>query len=458
MPFTILRDDITRVEADAIVNSANPRPLIGSGTDSAIYRAAGWLKLLTARQKIGRIERGQAAATPAYRLKAKHIIHTVGPKWAGGNCGERETLRACYRNSLALAEELGADSIAFPLISSGVYGFPKDEALSIALDEIGSFLKTHDMMVKLIVFDPASFELSSRLMGQIEAYISDSESKDLLEEEYSGNFSRTLPYRRESSPFAPVSFEARARVAPTRPSRADKKPRRQMKRLPRENNPLPDTFPAPEINLPTDKTCEQTEEAKKRGAETPPEILPSRAEAGSFEAEEAEALSFKEKKEDKNAAFDEAEEESALSAAKEAVLFAGPSKSMVAEKAQADESLDELLKRTSKTFQQKLFELIDSRGLDDVTVYKKANVDRKLFSRIRCNEDYRPLRKTAVAFGIALELDLDTMEDLLARAGIAFSPSSVFDKIITFFVKQGNYDIFEINAALFKYGQPILGE
>lgn len=117
-----------------------------------------------------------------------------------------------------------------------------------------------------------------------------------------------------------------------------------------------------------------------------------------------------------------------------------------------------MLDEAGETFQQRLFHLIDERGLDDVTVYKKANIDRKVFSRIRCKEDYRPSKKTAVAFAIALRLDLPGMMDLLQRAEIAFSPSSKFDLIITYFVSNGIYDIFEINAALFRYGQPLLGE
>ena len=120
-------------------------------------------------------------------------------------------------------------------------------------------------------------------------------------------------------------------------------------------------------------------------------------------------------------------------------------------------SLDEVLERSGDTFQQKLFKLIEESGMDDVTVYKKANIDWKVFSRIRCKKDYKPTKKTAVAFAIALQLDMPAMLDLLSRAEIAFSPSSKFDLIITYFVTNKVYDIYEINAALFKYGQPILG-
>ena len=160
MPFQIIRNDITKVKATVIVNTANPHPVIGGGTDSAIYKAAGEKELLAERKKIGDIAPGQALATPAFNLPAKHIIHTVGPAWVDGNHGERDILRFCYFNSLTLAAKLKAKSIAFPLISTGVYGFPKDEALDIATAEIGMLLLTHEMESILVVFDKKAFEIS----------------------------------------------------------------------------------------------------------------------------------------------------------------------------------------------------------------------------------------------------------------------------------------------------------
>ena len=171
MPFQIIRNDITKVKATVIVNTANPRPVIGGGTDSAIYKAAGEKELLAERKKIGDIAPGQAVATPAFNLPAKHIIHTVGPAWVDGNHGECDILRFCYFNSLTLAAKLKAKSIAFPLISTGVYGFPKDEALDIATTEIGKFLLTHEMEIILVVFDKKAFEISGQQFGQIKAYI-----------------------------------------------------------------------------------------------------------------------------------------------------------------------------------------------------------------------------------------------------------------------------------------------
>lgn len=330
MPFQIIRNDITKVQADVIVNTANPQPRIGRGTDSAIYAAAGADALLAERRKIGDIAPGQAAATPAFALPAKYIIHTVGPVWTDGNSGERDILRACYENTLALALELKAESIAFPLIATGVYGFPKDEALNIALSEIGKFLLLHEMTVILVVFGSKTFELSAQIVGAIDEYIDEHQERALLETEYVG------------------------------------------------------------------WTVDDFARWRRNVQQHPAETIP--------------------------------------------------------------QNLDRMLHDAGETFQQRLFRLIDESGMDDVTVYKKANIDRKVFSRIRCKKDYKPSKKTAVAFAVALELTMPEMLDLLACAGIALSKSDKFDLIITYCVRNGIYDIYKINAILFDYGQPILGE
>jgi len=355
MPFQIIRNDITKVKADAIVNTANPKPRIGRGTDSAIYAAAGEEQLLAARKKIGDIAPGQAVSTDAFALSAKYIIHTVGPAWIDGNHGEKDVLRSCYEESLNLAAELKCKSIAFPMIATGVYGFPKDEALNIALSAIGKFLLTHEMKVILVVFDRKALELSEKLVGGIEQYI-DEHAADLLRKaEYGGEYTSDIRRRRLAQ------LERAEELYDLKESDADE---------------VADEATSPIIGLPD----------------------------------------------------------------------------------VAGKSLDDILGGVGATFQQRLFQLIDERGLDDVTVYKKANIDRKVFSRIRCKADYKPKKKTAVAFAIALELDLPTTLDLLSRAGMAFSPSDGFDLIVSYFITNKNYDIYEINAALFKYGQPVLGD
>ena len=361
MPFQIIRNDITKVKADAIVNTANPNVAVGSGTDSAIYHAAGEKQLLAERKKIGIMMPGEAAYTPAFNLDAKYVIHTIGTSWIDGNHNEREILYSCYKKSLDLAAELECKSIAFPLIATGVYGFPKDEALQIALAEINKFLLSHEMKVILVVFDRKAFELSGKLVGDIEEYIDEHSANEIRDAEYGGR-SRNERYER-------------------------------LERI---------------------------------------EALHSAEMLDYFDDEEAE----------------EDESDNQIIYADAAPAFMDVS----------GKSLDEVLGSSEDTFQQRLFKLIDESGMDDVSVYKKANIDRKVFSRIRCKEDYKPKKKTAVAFAIALELDMPTMLDLLSRAEIAFSPSNKFDLIITYFITNKVYDIFEINAALFKYGQPILGE
>ena len=170
MPFEIVRNDITNMHVDVIVNTANPRPVIGLGTDSRIHEKAG-PELLVARQKIGSITCGSAAITPAFDLDAKYVIHTVGPVWDGGSYGEEALLRNCYDNSLKRALEHNCESIAFPLISTGNYGFPKDKALQIAIAAFSEFLLEHEMQIYLVVFDHKSFKLSEKLFQEVAAYI-----------------------------------------------------------------------------------------------------------------------------------------------------------------------------------------------------------------------------------------------------------------------------------------------
>lgn len=368
MPFTIIRNDITKVAADAIVNTANPEPTVGRGTDSAVYEAAGREKLLAARRKIGAIEPGGAAHTKAYALPARYIIHTVGPVWIDGASGERETLRRCYENSLALAQKLGCRSVAFPLISTGTYGFPKDEALEIALSAIQRFLLQSEMLVTLVVFGREAFRLSERLFGGVREFIDEKTAAQQYAREYSGDDARRYEAIRRRAEMAKMKAAA---------------PRAEQDAEETEYAPAPSS-PAP---------------AAKRPAAPRP-----------------------------------------------------VSGDMVGQA-----TLEDFLKCEEDTFQQRLFRLIDASGMDDVTVYKRANLDRKLFSAIRKKKDYRPKKQTAVALAIALRLDLKTTRDLLARAELAFSPSNKFDLIVSYFITNRNYDIFELNAVLFDYGQPLLG-
>ena len=364
MPFQIVRNDIVKVKADAIVNTANPKPQIGSGTDTAVYQAAGKELLLRERKKIGDIAPGQVAVTPAFALPAKVIIHTVGPVWIDGNHHEIETLASCYRESLEKAKENACKSIAFPLIATGSYGFPKDRALQTAISVISDWLLTHEMKVTLVVFDQKSFALSGKVFHDVDTFIDEHYVTEKRNEEYA------------------YGHHLRSEIEMVR---------RRRKQLVKEASP---------------SVAADYDESH---AEVPHPLASASASVGAVPP------------------------------------------------AQATSSLENMLAGAGETFQERLLRLIDARQLSDVDVYNKANLDRKLFSKIRCNAEYHPKNKTAVALAIALELSIEETRDLLERAEFALSPSSQFDLIITWFIQNRKYDIYEINLALFDHKQPLLG-
>ena len=343
MPFEIVRNDITKMAVDAIVNTANPKPVIGAGTDSKIHEVAG-PELLLARQAIGYIDVGCAAITPAFSLRANYVIHTVGPVWDGGSYGEEESLRNCYGNSLKLAVENHCKSVAFPLISTGNYGFPKDKALQIAISVFSAFLLEHELQIYLVVFDRDSFKLSEKLFQSVASYI---------DEHYVETH--------EIAAYGAVP-ENRRRI----------RRRRDM---------------------------EACESSAMLG-----ELMPCAPQA--------------------------------------------VPKAM---------SLEDMLKQADAGFTETLLNLIDKSGKKDSEIYKKANLSKQHFSKIRNNPNYKPTKPTAIALALALELSLEDTKDLIGRAGYALTNSSKFDLIIRYFVEQGNYNVVEINLALYEFDQSLLG-
>ena len=364
MPLHIVRNDITTMKVDAIVNAAKESLLGGGGVDGAIHRAAG-PDLLKECRTLGGCKTGQAKITKGYRLPAKFVIHTVGPVWQGGSCGERELLISAYRSSLELAFANKCETVAFPLISSGVYGYPKDQALKIAVDTIGDFLLSHDMTVYLVIFDRAAYTIGGKLFADIAAYIDDhyvSEHTDSLEEQ-----------RRQFMGFnAPSMTEA-----PRTPAKAAHWSDENLSQPDENLSKLPMWESIPAVPL-----------------------TPTAAPAV---------------------------------------------------------SLDEALSQLDESFSQMLLRKIDERGLTDAQCYKKANIDRKLFSKIRSDVHYKPSKPTAMAFAVALELPLEEARDMLEKAGFAFSHASKFDIIVEYFIAHQNYNIFEINEALFAFDQSLLG-
>lgn len=376
MPFAMVRNDITQMKVDAIVNAANQSLLGGGGVDGAIHRAAG-PQLLEECRTLGGCRTGEAKITKGYNLPAKYVIHTVGPIWHGGTHGEEELLTACYRHSLELAVENGCESVAFPMISAGAYGYPHEQAMAVAVNTITGFLMDHDLgdrdlMVYLVVFRRESFLHAKKLFRDIDEYIDDVYAESHINR------------RRE---------EARRRLW-----REDKKAALDLDMELSEMNYM--------------GSCEDI-----RPSATP--SLPCMAR----------------------------EEEPCMAA---------PSPKQ-AYKADALPSLDELLKKTDAGFSETLMRLIDEKAISDVQCYKKANVDRKLFSKIRSNPDYRPTKQTACAFAVALELTLPEAEDLLKKAGYALTNSSKFDIVLDYCFRNRIYNIHDINYVLFSHDLPLLG-
>lgn len=337
MPFEIVRNDIVNMQVDAVVNTANPNPVIGSGVDSGIHKKAGH-ELLVARQKIGCIDFGDAAITPGFDLDARFVIHTVGPVWKDGSHREEQILSSCYRNSLTLAKEHECESIAFPLIATGNYGFPKPLALQIAVREISTFLLENEMQVYLVVFGKEAFALSEKLFKSVSSYIDENYIRSKKLDEY--------------------------------------------------------------------------------GTES---MYGSRLEARRIREQECADMSV----------------EAAIS--------------------MDSDDWGQLINDLDAGFSETLLQLIDRTGKKDSEIYKKANVDRKLFSKIRNNMDYRPSKTTALAFAFALELDVEETKDFISRAGFALSHSSKFDVIVEYFLVNRNYNVFELNEVLFAFDQPLIG-
>lgn len=378
MPIKIIRADITKVKADAIVNAANSTLLGGGGVDGAIHRAAG-PGLLMECMKLGGCKVGQAKLTKAHRLPSKFIIHTVGPKWKGGQNGERELLESCYRESLRVATDNQCESVAFPLISSGVYGYPKDQALKVAIDTITAFLIEHEMLVYIVVFDKSAFQISEKLFADITSFIDDK--------------------------YVDTRFKF------VQPRRSDDG----------ESTVLAETIILDGRD--TDDCIFSIFSREDRSAEDS-EAYPAAARP------EAQPV-----------------------AASPKARPAAPS----ASKQMFTASLEDVVKQIDESFSQMLLRKIDESGMTDAECYKKANVDRKLFSKIRSDVNYRPSKTTAIAFAIALELDLVETKDMLMKAGFALSHSNKFDIIIEYFITNENYNIFEINEALFAFDQSLLG-
>lgn len=395
MPFKIVRNDITKMNTEAIVNTANDQPQVGTGCDSAVYSAAGYDELLSYRkEKIGAVKEGEVFITPGFHLPAKYIIHAVSPLYIDGSHREEELLRSCYRKSLALAAAHGIRSIAFPLISTGGFGYPKEEGMRIAVDEIHSFLLHTDMQIYLVVFDEKATRMGRSLYPDLEAYIDRNYVQERFEEEYDDAL-----YDAESGSGA--RYEAKYREARRRPFGGGTAPY------------------APTSGRRTEKAQERRPGSiiKEKGA-----VLQNSV-AGSSVLESPDAEPYF----GEDFAIEEIERK-----------------------------LAERMEHMSDTFPEYLLYLIREKGMKNSDVYKRAIVDKKVFSKIKNNPDYHPQKLTALCLCIGAELNMDEARDLLARAGYALSPCDKTDIIFSYFIEHGIYDMIELDIQLEEHGLPCI--
>ena len=362
MPFKIVRNDITKMDTEAIVNTANKHPIVGTGCDYAVYKAAGYDELLAWRKKhIGLVKEGDVFITPGFRLPAKYIIHAVSPLYVDGNHKEEELLRSCYRKSLALAAEKGIRSVAFPLISTGGFGYPKEEGMRIAVDAIHGFLLNSDMDIFLVVFDEKATKMGRNLYPDLEAYIDLNYVQERDEEEYGASFSETVSPRSESA---------------------------------RDRHYLQNSYRAGRLRQ-----------------------RPFGNQAAALDEDFA----------DEDFAIEEMERK-----------------------------LEERMAHMSDTFSQYLLYLIREKGMENTEVYKRAIVDKKVFSKIKNNPGYHPQKLTSLCLCIGAKLNMDETRDLLARAGYALSPCDKTDIIFSYFIENGIYDMIELDIQLEEHGLPCI--
>ncbi|MBR3241527.1 MAG: macro domain-containing protein [Parasporobacterium sp.] len=416
MSFRIVRNDITKMNTEAIVNTANEQPVVGTGCDSAVYKAAGYDALLSYRkEKIGIVQEGEVFITPGFDLPAKYIIHAVSPLYLGGSEGEEIKLRSCYRKSLELAGENGIRSVAFPLISTGGFGYPKEEGIRIAADEINAFLLNHEMEIFLVVFDDKAKSLGERIYPDLEEYIDQNYVEEKREEEYGGGWKSQYSAGFNASAEASVDFRETSEYPTDINERRDIRGRqgvegtRRDKRTDFRTDAL--QAPAPIGSVKPPALAKESKETRlrsifKKGSRKAPSMV-----------SEDEYLDFEEEHESR---------------------------------------LEERIKHLSDTFSEYLLYLIQNKNMQNAEVYKRAIVDKKTFSKIKNNADYHPQKLTALCLCVGAKLNLDESKDLLARAGYALSPCDKTDIIFSYFIENEIYDMIELDIQLEEHGLPCI--
>ena len=422
MPLKIVRDDITKMNTQAIVNTANQKPIVASGCDYAVYMAAGYDELLKYRvDNIGYMPEGEAFITPGYMLKSEYIIHVVSPMYRGGLDDEEEKLRSCYRNALQIAKENNISSISFPLISTGNFGYPKEEGMRIAVDEINAFLFENEMTIFLVVFDEKSTELGKKIYPDLESYINRSYVRKKVDEEYA--YGALGGNGRVYSSYEPTDFlGSSARMAA--PGSAQ----------------VSDSMPAPM-------------------AASMPSMTPTAAakNKSSKSSNRFPLLNRKAKKEDDKCSAANYTMPKAPEPPVESCYEGGYSEDFALDFEEEHESrLNERMQHISDTFSQYLLYIIQKKGMENSEVYKRAIIDKKIFSKIKNNPNYHPQKITALCLCIGAKLNMDETKDLLARAGYALSPCDKTDIIFSYFIENEIYDMIELDIQLEEYGLPCI--
>ena len=406
MAFKIVRNDITKMNTQAIVNTANAHPVVGAGCDSAVYKAAGYEKLLDYRkEKIGFVPEGDVFITPGFDLKAQFIIHAVSPLYKGGANNEEEKLRSCYRKALKLAKENSITSVSFPLIATGSFGYPKEEGMRIAVDEINAFLLSNEMEIFLVVFNDSTTSLGSKIYPDLEEYIDRNYVEEKLIEEYGYNFS---------------GQERRSRFDETGRLIGGQDPAGMIQQS---------------ANAWRDDQC-YTAPSYMNAAPKP-------------ESKKSSKLSiFKKRKKD----------DSAEQTDKKVMAPSAPvaSSAFIDFETEHESKLDERIRHLSDTFSQYLLYLIQNKQMENAEVYKRAIVDKKIFSKIKNNINYHPQKLTALCLCVGAKLNLDESRDLLARAGYALSPCDKTDIIFSYFIENEIYDMIELDIQLEEHGLPCI--
>lgn len=419
MPLYIVRDDIANMRTDAIVVPANSALRIDGGAGEAVARLAGAEALQAACDSIGGCAVGDAVITPAFDFPAKMIVHAVGPVWMGGFSGEAAALAAGVTRALEAAFATGAESVALPLLSTGVFGYPMGEAIDVETRAIQAFLEDHEVDVWLVLYDRQSMRMGREMFDAIAEYIDDVYVDE--REQAEASYRASGASRGWSHVGYPASPDLSGAAAPA---------------------PLSEAFLSESAGNDRGGIIRRLRHRRgKRQEGLNEELSP---DAAAEEDVTVASASF-------DAALFEGEMAPAFASAAPAHLNA-PAPTDATQQSLADrlDSLDE-------SFACTVLRLIDERGMTDVEVYKRANMSRQLFAKIRKDDDYRPTKRTACALAFALELSHEDALALLSRAGFALSHSSKFDVIVEFFLMNGIHNIFQVNEALFAYDQPILG-